>query len=271
MILTSLAASAFAERLDSRVVLGADLSPEQISSVYNMFSINRGDCTELTITNAEEREYLEGYVDSALIGTRSVSCVYVELLSAGEGMSITTSNINWCTPEMYISALATAGISDARIEVAAPAEVSGTAALTGIYKAYEDMTGQKLDDIAKLEAAYYYVLDNSDYIKRNFYEPGTTYWAEDEAYFMLKTGYGNCYCYAASFYELARALGFDARIYSGYMGQYSDRHGWVEIEIDGENYFFDPQLQMSCWDREEYEILFMVDEAHAHKWDYDYE
>jgi len=150
MILTSLAATAFAERVDSRVVLGADLSPEQISSVYNMFSISRGDCTELTITNAEEREYLEGYVDSALIGTRSVSCVYVELLSAGEGMSITTSNINWCTPEMYISALATAGISDARIEVAAPAEVSGTAALTGIYKAYEDMTGQKLDDIAKL-------------------------------------------------------------------------------------------------------------------------
>ncbi len=28
--------------------------------------------------------------------------------------------------------------------------MSGTAALAGIYKAYEDMTGQKLDDIAKL-------------------------------------------------------------------------------------------------------------------------
>ena len=51
---------------------------------------------------------------------------------------------------MYVSALATAGITDARIEVAAPVEVSGTAALTGVYKAYEDMTGQKLDDIAKL-------------------------------------------------------------------------------------------------------------------------
>ena len=51
---------------------------------------------------------------------------------------------------MYISALATAGITDARIIVAAPFEVSGTAALTGIYKAYEDMTGKKLDDLAKL-------------------------------------------------------------------------------------------------------------------------
>jgi len=150
MIFASMGTAGFAERVDSRVVLGADLNEEQINSVYNMFSISRGNSTELTITNAEEREYLEDYVDSALIGTRSVSCVYVELLSEGEGMSVTTSNINWCTPEMYVSALATAGITDARIEVAAPVEVSGTAALTGVYKAYEDMTGQKLDDIAKL-------------------------------------------------------------------------------------------------------------------------
>lgn len=150
MIFAAISTVAFAERVDSRVVLGSDLSEEQISSVYNMFSISRGDSTELKITNAEEREYLEGYVDSAIIGTRSVSCVYVELLSQGEGMNVVTSNINWCTPEMYVSALATAGITDARIEVAAPVEVSGTAALTGVYKAYEDMTGQKLDDIAKL-------------------------------------------------------------------------------------------------------------------------
>lgn len=51
---------------------------------------------------------------------------------------------------MYISALATAGITDAKVVVAAPFEVSGTAALTGVYKAYEDMTGKKLDDVAKL-------------------------------------------------------------------------------------------------------------------------
>jgi len=150
IILASLGTVAFADTVDSRVVLGADLNEEQIKSVYNMFSINQGSATELKITNAEEREYLEGFVDSAIIGTRSISCVYVELRGEEEGMSITTSNINWCSPEMYISALATAGITDARIEVAAPVEVSGTAALTGIYKAYEDMTGQKLDNIAKL-------------------------------------------------------------------------------------------------------------------------
>ena len=75
--------------------------------------------------------------------------MYVELLAEGAGMDVTTSNITWCTPEMYISALATAGITDAKIVVAAPFEVSGTAALTGVYKAYEDLTGKKLDDLAK--------------------------------------------------------------------------------------------------------------------------
>lgn len=134
----------------SRAVIGADLTADQVALVYQAFGIQQGSVTQLTVTNAEERSYLEGYVDSSIIGTRSISCVYVELLSSGAGMNVTTSNITWCTPEMYISALATAGITDARIIVAAPFEVSGTAALTGIYKAYEDMTGKKLDDVAKL-------------------------------------------------------------------------------------------------------------------------
>ena len=141
---------AYAENIQSRAVIGADLTDDQIAAVYNAFGIKRGDSIELRVTNGEERQWLQGYVDESLIGTRSISCVYVELLPEGSGMDVTTSNITWCTGEMYISALATAGITDARIIVAAPFEVSGTAALTGVYKAYEDMTGKKLDDLAKL-------------------------------------------------------------------------------------------------------------------------
>lgn len=141
---------AYAENIQSRAVIGADLTDDQIAAVYNAFGIKRGDAIELRVTNGEERQWLQGYVDESLIGTRSISCVYVELLPEGRGMDVTTSNITWCTGEMYISALATAGITDARIIVAAPFEVSGTAALTGVYKAYEDMTGKKLDDLAKL-------------------------------------------------------------------------------------------------------------------------
>ena len=150
LLVAGMAVPAYADVNQSRTVIGADLSDEQVEAVYGMFGIRRGDAIELKMTNAEERTYLEGYVDNSLIGTRSISCVYVELLPAGSGMSVTTSNINWCTGEMYISALATAGITDANIVVAAPFEVSGTAALSGVYKAYEDMTGKKLDDLAKL-------------------------------------------------------------------------------------------------------------------------
>ena len=150
LLVAGMAVPAYADVNQSRAVIGADLSDEQVEAVYGMFDIRRGEAIELKMTNAEERTYLEGYVDDSLIGTRSISCVYVELLPAGSGMSVTTSNINWCTGEMYISALATAGITDASIVVAAPFEVSGTAALSGVYKAYEDMTGKKLDDLAKL-------------------------------------------------------------------------------------------------------------------------
>ena len=147
--LLTLSVPAFAVN-QSRAVIGADLNPMQADMVYAAFGLRRGDVIELTVTNAEERRYLEGFVDSRVIGTRSISSVYVELLPTGSGMSVTTSNITWCTGEMYVSALATAGITDARVVVAAPFEVSGTAALAGVYKAYEDMTGVRLDDLAKL-------------------------------------------------------------------------------------------------------------------------
>ena len=150
LMFASLGAAAYADGdAQARAVIGANLDENQIASVYQLFNVKRGDVKEMTVTNAEEREYLEGYVDESLIGTRSISCVYVELLAEGAGMDVTTSNITCCTPEMYISALATAGITDARIVVDAPFEVSVTAALTGVYKAYEDLTGKKLDDLAK--------------------------------------------------------------------------------------------------------------------------
>ena len=150
LLVFSISVQAMAEPTQSRVVIGADLTNEQIGQVYEAFGVSRGSVIELKVTNAEERQYLDGYVDSSLIGTRAISSVYVELLPSGSGMDVTTNNITWCTPEMYLSALATGGITDAKIIVAAPFQVSGTAALTGIFKAYEDMTGKPLDDVAKL-------------------------------------------------------------------------------------------------------------------------
>ena len=150
MLLSCFAISAAADYTGSRAVVGVDLNDDQVRMVYDAFGVSRGTVPELRMTNAMERQYLEGYVDSAIIGTRSISCVFVQLLPAGSGMNVSVSNITWCTPEMYIAALATAGITDANIIVAAPIQVSGTAALAGIYWAYEDITGLKLDETAKL-------------------------------------------------------------------------------------------------------------------------
>ena len=145
--LFSCAACADAEM--RRVVLGADLNEEQIAKVYLSFGFPRGEVPELRLSNAEERAALSGYVADAVIGTKAISCVYLELLPQGSGMDVKSENISWCTPDMYTNALTTGGIADARVKVAAPFSVSGTAALAGIYKAYEDMTGRKLDDLAK--------------------------------------------------------------------------------------------------------------------------
>ena len=133
----------------ARAVIGADLNEEQTAGVYAAFGVERGSVTELTVTNADEREYLDGLVDSSVLGTHAISCAYVELLPEGSGLEVTAENVNWCTPEMYVSALATAGITDARVKVAAPFAVSGTAALTGVYLAYEDITGEELSEEAK--------------------------------------------------------------------------------------------------------------------------
>ena len=135
-----------------RVVIGADLTEDQILSVYSQFGLTRGSVPELTVTNAEERDYLEGLIGEDIIGHNSISCVYIRLLDPGAGLTVSCSNITWCTEDMYRAALTTAGIADAEVKVAAPFGVSGTAALTGIYKAYEDITGTALQQQAKTVA-----------------------------------------------------------------------------------------------------------------------
>ena len=145
--LVSVPAAADAEM--RRVVLGADLNEEQIATVYRSFGMERGSVPELRLTNAEERVALTGYLEDAVIGTRAISCVYFELLPEGSGLNVQTDNISFCTADMYRNALVTAGIRDAKLIVAAPFPVSGTAALAGVYKAYEDMTGEALTEDAK--------------------------------------------------------------------------------------------------------------------------
>ncbi len=138
---------------EERVTMGADLTDRQRAAVYADFGIEEGSVTELTVTNAEERSYLEGLVPDGKIGSVALSCIYIKTLAEGAGLTIELHNINYCTEDMYINALTTAGISDAEVIVSAPYPVSGTGALTGAYKAYEDITGNSLSSLAKAAGA----------------------------------------------------------------------------------------------------------------------
>lgn len=152
VLAVSFAAPALAASQEARVVIGADNTESQISDVYNYFGIKHGDVTELQVTNSEERQYLEGLVPDQKIGNVALSCVYIEPNDGG-GIELEVNNINYVTEKMYTAALSTAGISDAKVKVTAYKPVSGTGALAGIYKAYEDMTGTVLSELAKDTAA----------------------------------------------------------------------------------------------------------------------
>lgn len=148
---------------DIVITLGADLSRQEKQQVLDTFSDWKGnkEVRYLTVSNAEERRYLEGLVDSKLIGSRAISSAYCELLADGKGIEVETENITEITPFMYANALATAGIEDARVVAAAPFPVSGTAALTGIIKAFEAASGEKLDEEAK-ETAHQEIAETSE-------------------------------------------------------------------------------------------------------------
>ena len=150
----------FADRVGAVIdkpylALGADLSAQEqmtVLSLLGLDDINVDDYDIISITNADEHEYLDKYLDASIIGTRALSSVLVVGKEAGNGIRVTTKNISYCTEGMYRNALLTAGIEDADITVAGPFSISGTAALVGAIKAYETMTGEEVSD-ANLDAA----------------------------------------------------------------------------------------------------------------------
>lgn len=133
------------------LALGSDLSQEQLASVLDLMGLTGQDFTQyniVNITNAEEHQYLGNYLDASVIGSKSLSSVLVRPAEAGHGVVVTTKNINYCTTGMYRNALLTAGVENADILVAAPSPMSGTAALIGALRAYEQMTGETVSAAA---------------------------------------------------------------------------------------------------------------------------
>ena len=133
------------------VTLGTNLSAEQKQIVLDYFGVKENEVVILEVNNQEERKYLQGVATEAQLGTRTYSCAYVQPTSKGNGLNVKTVNLTYVTSSMIASTLTTCGITDANVIAMTPLSggVSGTGALTGIMKAFEDATGEPLDETKK--------------------------------------------------------------------------------------------------------------------------
>lgn len=127
------------------VTIGADLSEEQKNNIFRFFGTTPEEVTVMVITNADERAHLEHLFPSDVIGWQTFSCAYVSPTQDGRGIQVKTANLNYVTGNMIASTLSTSGVENCDVLAAAPFEVSGTGALTGVIMAYEQAIGQELD------------------------------------------------------------------------------------------------------------------------------
>ncbi|MDN4606361.1 DUF1002 domain-containing protein [Sporosarcina highlanderae] len=126
------------------VVLGANLTDAEKESVKESLKVEKdAEVEEITVDGNDLVKYIKDGNSQA----RMYSSAKITRLDKGKGLVIkivTPDNITQVTNSMYATAMLTAGIEDAIVEVASPKPVTGHSALVGIYKAYE-VSGETLD------------------------------------------------------------------------------------------------------------------------------
>ncbi len=157
LLILSLFPAGLLAQSDKVISYGGDLTPEEQVVVFRDFplpqNVKSSEIKSLKVTNEEEWSLLKGLVPDEQIGAKAVSSIYVERLNMGEGIKVQTKNLTYITPHMLANAMVTSGVSDVNIFATAPGPVSGTAALTGIYKCYEELANRTLSAYAKRTAA----------------------------------------------------------------------------------------------------------------------
>lgn len=134
------------------LTLGANLNDEQKQLIIDYLNVDLNNVEVIYVNNDDERKYLEGIVDSSIIGKNTYSCAYLEPTTEG-GIHIKTVNLTYVDCDMLRNALVTSGITNCNIIAVAPIEVSGTGSLAGIFKAYEEIIGDELSEDKKELAA----------------------------------------------------------------------------------------------------------------------
>jgi uncharacterized protein YpuA (DUF1002 family) len=118
-------------------VLGANMSAGGRFEVQRALAVGP-HTRQLDETLADEREEAHGLVPPDLLGVVAVSSGLLQPLPAGSGLRVTLNrNITLDTAQSYANALLTAGITSAKVGVAAPTaqRALGTTALLGLLRA----------------------------------------------------------------------------------------------------------------------------------------
>lgn len=125
------------------VVYGDTLTADQKEQTRRLLEVtNPDEVKEYTVDGQDISRYIGGDPNSRMFSSAKITAQ-----EEGEGLTInivTPDNITEVTNEMYANALLTAGVEDAVVDVASPVQVTGTSALSGIYKAYDE-EGVELD------------------------------------------------------------------------------------------------------------------------------
>ena len=137
-----------------------------------------------------------------------------------------------------------------------------------IRTVFDKILDESMDREEMLHEIYKYTVESFTYRRRHIYKYRDTSWAAEEAYTMLTTKTGNCYNFAGTFCMMARAIGYEAKVYSGFVGVERSPHAWVEIDINGTTYVFDPELEFAYKQNKKNIDMYKLDAQASRKWCY---
>ncbi|GAC1655767.1 MAG: hypothetical protein NVS4B8_30880 [Herpetosiphon sp.] len=138
------------------VSLGADLTPPQRQGLLDRFGAKDGTDKIVTIDTGEMTQAMKDIIPVPA-GYKSISSTSLACTAPGTGLHVTTEHITRVTAGMYAGALLTAGIGDAELVVAAPAdaEAEGMTALAGMFKSLSgSVCGRGEIDTKRRDLAY---------------------------------------------------------------------------------------------------------------------
>jgi RNA polymerase sigma factor (sigma-70 family) len=137
------------------VVYGADLTDSDRQSLAAYFGSTPPAATQ-TISRRELDDSLGIQAASAGPADQAISSVALTCSGSGSGLEIETDNITRIPAPAYAGILLTAGLADASVEIAAPADkpVTGETALVGLFKAFPTCSGGQQADPERVRLAY---------------------------------------------------------------------------------------------------------------------